>query len=217
MGLFLSLAAVVGKSPAAVLECLAVYSTERKGQFHRVDAPHQDVLLGSISSLESNTSILFPAAFLDWDDCGQFLSKQLNTSVFAFHIHDEDMWMFRLFQTGQETARFNPIPDYWGELSKSERSSWFPDPKVVAAAVPGAKAEILSKYLIEWNPDCDDPGPVVPGDQFSTEDCWQMCDFLRQIGFAYPLDEGVDRSCFQLTVPVPELKRKNPKPWWKFW
>ena len=217
MGLFLSLAAVVGASSSQVVECLERYATGRNGQFHSVDAPHEDVLLGAISSLESNTSVLFPAAFLEWDDCAEFLSKQLNTSAFAFHIHDEDIWMFRLFQNGQETARFNPIPDYWGELSESERSSWLPDAKIVAAAVPGAKAEILSKYLIEWNSDGTDLAPAMPGDRYPGEECWQMCDFLRQLGFGYPLDEGIQRDRFQLTVPVPELKKTSLKPWWKFW
>lgn len=217
MGLFLSLAAVVGASSSQVVECLKLYATERKGQFYTVEAHQQDALLGAISSLESNTSVLFPAAFLDWDDCGQFLSGQLKTSVFAFHIHDDDMWMFRLFQNGQETARFNPIPDYWGELSKSERSSWFPDPKVVAAAVPGAQAEILSLYLIEWKSDGAKHGPAVAGDLYCTEDCWQMCDFLRQLGFVYPMDDGVDPDLFQLTVQVPELQQVRRKPWWKFW
>lgn len=208
---------MVGVPSAQVIQCLELYATGRKGQFKRVDAQDQDVLLGAISSQKSNASVLFPAAFLDWDDCAQFLSKQLNTPVFAFHIHDEDMWMFRLFQAGQEIARFNLIPDYWGDLTEPERSSWFPDPKIVAAAVPGANSEVLAKYLVEWNFDGNDQGPAVPGDRYCRDDCWQLCDFLERLGFVYPLDDGVERHRFQLSVPVPELKQIRLKPWWKFW
>ena len=66
------------------------------------------------------------------------------------HIHDGDLWMFVLFVNGEEVAKFNPIPDYWGELPTEEHEKWLPAAKEVAAHVPSVRPDRISPYLREW-------------------------------------------------------------------
>ena len=51
--------------------------------------------------------------------------------------------------------------------------------------------------------DEESPGKAFPEDQFRFNDCWQMCDFLKKIGLAYPLDDAgrVLGDTYEFIVP----------------
>ena len=57
------------------------------------------------------------------DDVWRCLSEQLSTVVLSFHIHDGCLWMFVLSRNGKQILQFNPLPDYWQELSDTARRS----------------------------------------------------------------------------------------------
>ncbi len=57
------------------------------------------------------------------DDVWRFLSEQLSTVVLSFHIHDACLLMFVLSRNGKQILQFNPLPDYWQELSDTARRS----------------------------------------------------------------------------------------------
>ena len=190
MGLFLAMSGIVGPKKEDVESALRSFATARKGAFNqatrRTEQPNTLVL----SHQESKCSVLYPWGFLEWDEASRYLSSQLAAPVFSFHIHDEDLWMFVLFDKGETVAQFNPLPEYWdGTISDEERASWSGDAAAIAAHLPGLEADAIRPYLQHWDLDDEEPGKAFPDDQFHFHDCWQMCDFLKKVGLTYPLDE----------------------------
>jgi hypothetical protein len=49
------------------------------------------------------------------------LSKALNTSVLAFLVHDSDIAVYWLYQNGALADEFNSAPDYFKEVSETEK------------------------------------------------------------------------------------------------
>jgi len=182
---------IVGAKKEAVESALRSFATARKGAFNRAtrssDEPNTLVLFQD----GSKCSVLYPWEFLEWDEASRYLSSKLGAPVFSFHIHDEDLWMFVLFDKGEPVAQFNPLPEYWDDgISDDEKASWSGDAAIIASHVPGVTADAIRPYLRHWDLDEEDPGKAFADDQFRFHDCWQMCDFLRRLGLTYPLDEN---------------------------
>lgn len=190
MGLFLAMSGIVGADKAGVEAALRSFVDTRSGSLQRAARSTEDpdtlVLVGD----GSRCSVLYPSGFLKWDEASRYLSLQLSVPVFSFHIHDGDLWMFLLFDKGEQVAQFNPLPEYWDDsISDEERTSWAGDAASIASRLPDVAPEAISPYLRHWDLDEEDPGKAFPGDQFPFNDCWQMCDFLKRIGLTYPLDD----------------------------
>ena len=195
---------IVGAKKEAIESALRSFVNARKGSFDRAirstEEPNTLVLLED----GSRCSVLYPWAFLEWDEVSRYLSSQLSAPVFSFHIHDGDLWMFVLFDKGEQVAQFNPLPAYWDDsISDEERASWSGDAATIASHVPGITADAIRPYLRHWDLEEEDPGKALPDDQFHFHDCWQMCDFLKRVGLAYPLDETgkVSGETYEFVVP----------------
>src|SRR5215471_16522666 len=52
---------------------------------------------------------------------GSEVSKSLNTAVISFLVHDSDIAMYWLFQSGKLVDEFNSAPDYYEKASKADR------------------------------------------------------------------------------------------------
>src|SRR3954471_13374628 len=115
MGLFLAMSGVIGAKREAVEVALREFADTRRGSLRQAPRSAEDpntlVLLGD----DSRCSVLYPWGFLEWDEASRYLSSQLGVPVFSFHIHDEDLWMFVLYEEGEQVARFNPLPEYWDD------------------------------------------------------------------------------------------------------
>ncbi len=181
---------VVGAKKEAVESALRSFVEARKGSLNRAvrstEGPNTLVLLGD----NSRCSVLYPWGFLEWDEASRYLSLQLGVPVFSFHIHDEDLWMFVLFDKGEQVAQFNPLPEYWDDgISQAERASWSGDAATIASRIPVVTPDAISPYLRHWDLDEENPGKAFPEDQFHFHDCWQLCDFMKRVGLRYPLDD----------------------------
>lgn len=78
-----------------------------------------------IDEANGNTTIFYPDGYLEWDDSSEFISRELNATVFSLHIHDGDLWMYLLYNNGKVVDQFNPVPDYWDEnITDEEIESW---------------------------------------------------------------------------------------------
>lgn len=189
MGIFLSMSGVINKQSQEVEVSLRKFALSVEGDLSREEVEEDHPNLAIISSHPSHTSIVYPNDFVEWDDASAFLSRDLQTSVFSFHIHDEDLWMFQLFHKGELISRFNPVPDYWQDLiSEQELQSWQGDAATIARYVPGLEAKDTEKYFVRWD-DLGEEDKAYAEDEFEYGDCWQMVDFMERIGLNYPIDE----------------------------
>lgn len=164
---------------------------------------------------------------MGWDEVSQELSKALRKSVFSFHIHDGGFWMYRFFVDGEEGDRFNPVPEYWGDVPQEESEMWSGNASFVAKHWPDIEEKDIKNYLIHWElDDLSNPSrKAYPDDQYSIGEDSQLCDFFRSLGLIYPVDEQVNRLGDKFLFSLSNLQ-KNPeisngcittKPWWKFW
>jgi hypothetical protein len=227
MGLFLALSGVIGASANDVQAALSEFAESRSGGFQLAKGTTDDPNIGVITRGCRNTTVLYPDGFCEWDDASKHISAKLDKSVFSLHIHDGDLWMFVLFQNGEDVGRFNPIPGYWEELPPDERVKWQGDACLITGLVPGVSAGAIAKYFVEWDLEQEDPVKAYPDDKFTICDCWQMCDFMKKIGLEYPM--GDDGSIlgetfrfwtkgFRLRQPKARVTPpRQKKPWWKPW
>lgn len=231
MGMFLALSGIIGKTEEEVAPALASYAASVGGGLLREDAPERHDNFCVLGVADGNTTVLYPDHFPDWDDASTFLSKALKAPVFSLHIHDGDLWMYTLYADGKIVDRFNPVPDYWEEVSARERKMWKGNARVVAQYIPGLKPEDIGRYLTTWDLDAEGE-KAYPDDAYGTED-WQLLDFMRRLKLPYPLtDEGRAKgTVYKLwtsELPLNNQAGKQPmaaqsstgnrqKPWWKFW
>jgi hypothetical protein len=115
MGLFLAMSGIVGASKEDVESALRSFVQDRKGSLRQesrsAGAENTLILFGD----GLRCSVVYPWQFLEWDEASRHLSAELAVPVFSFHIHDEDLWMFLLFDKGRLVTQFNPLPEYWDD------------------------------------------------------------------------------------------------------
>ena len=204
MGLFLAMSGVANSTKAAVEDALRAYATERGGTLETVgqsDDPSEALL---IAQLGNHVTVMYPGEFVQWDDASQHLSRTLGTFVFSLHIHDEDLWMYILFSKGEQVDQFNPIPDYWSEkMSEAEMQEWAGRAAVVGMHWPDLEPETIGNYLFDWDLDDEEPDKAYPDDEFTFNDCWQVTDFMRRLGLAYPIDDQgkVRGASYRFVIP----------------
>ncbi len=192
MGLFLSMSGVIGPSESALVDSLQAYAKSNDGFLKAEKLTTEDDGCLVISEGVRGITVLYPSGFCEWDDASLFLSLQLSKPVFSFHIHDGDLWMYSLYENGQFVDQFNPLPDYWQELTEEDRKMWAGSALRVAKRVPGLAPEEVSKYLVFWGDDVlesDERKKAYPTDEFYYGDDWQLTDFMKKIGLDYPVDE----------------------------
>lgn len=227
MGNFLALSSVVGKSHNQVAEALAKYTKSVDGGLEQVDGINSDTdNCCIIEEKDGNTSIFYPDGYLEWDDSSQFVSKELEATVFSFHIHDGDLWMYIMYYNGAIIDQFNPIPDYWDDsLSETEINEWSGDVDVVVKHVPDVKVTDIKNYMVRWDLDAEEIR-AYPKDEFAQGE-WQLVDFMNKLNLPYPIDEDGNPSGATYKMWTKQLKLvsvskavrqiSDAKPWWKLW
>lgn len=231
MGMFLSMTSVVGKTKDEVANSLIKYAGRAGGGFEKADLSIDHYNCCVLEEANGNTTIFNPYAYLEWDESSEFISRDLNTPVFSFHIHDGDLWMYALFVNGQTVDQFNPIPDYWDEnIGDEEIQSWKGNAATIVKYISSVRREDIERYLVRWVLDAEESKKAYADDEFVQED-WQLLDFMRKLGLPYPLNDAKSET-FKLwtkELPMKKLPPETPKetptstenrmnkPWWKFW
>jgi hypothetical protein len=234
MGLFLSLTSVVGKKSLEVVESLRRYTIVSGGGLKKDSLSTEHDNCAVIEEANGNTTIFNPHAFLDWEDSSEFISNDLKASVFSFHIHDGDLWMYTLYHNGELIDQFNPIPDYWDEnISQDDINILKGSASKVAKLVPGITPADIEKYLVHWDLEDEGRQKAYEDDEFYNEE-WQLLDFMRKLGLPYPLDvngapKGEVYKLWTKELPLKKQAEKivenkekitnkvENKQWWKFW
>ena len=204
MGMFLSMSGVMGATASEVESALTQYALKRGGTLEPDPSSDSDNSL-ILSEEVNGVCVVYPGTFFEWDDASAFISLQLGKPVFSFHIHDGDLWMYLLYQHGKVIDKFNPLPEYWEELEKSEVSTWKGNAALVASLIPTLDPAKIAKYLVPWGDEIlssDVRKKAYPEDEFFYGDDWQLVDFLKRLGLDYPLDDhgAATGSCYRLEI-----------------
>ncbi len=183
---------VIGASSSEVFAALRSFAERQSSVCEHAGGSTDDSGIGVVTRDGENTTILYPSDFTDWDDASRHLSYTLSKPVFSLHIHDGDLWMYVLFNNGQEADAFNPLPEYWQEnLPNDEKEHWKGNAEVVSQLIPSVSREAINKYLVEWDLEQEEEKKAYTEDDFTFCDCWQMCDFMAKLGLRYPMgDDG---------------------------
>jgi hypothetical protein len=203
MGLFLSASGVIGAGQDMVERSISSFASGRDGTFEPRAGTTNDPNIAVIAESGINTTILYPREFMAYEDLSRHLSSDLQVPVFWFHIHDGDLWMFVLFDKGEQVTQFNPIPAYWQEVTPEEHRRWSGDAQVVCQHVSGVSADRINRYFVEWTEEVTGGGErAYPEDRFPYGVDWQMTDFMRRVGLQYPVrdDGSTDGRTFRLRV-----------------
>jgi hypothetical protein len=203
MGLFLAASGIVEADSSAVEHSVGSFANAHGGTFEPRSGTTDDPNIAVITQGGPNTTILYPREFMGWDALSQYLSKDLQAPVFAFHIHDSDLWMFVLFDKGETVTQFNPIPEYWEELDPREKATWAGDARAVCQHIPGVSIDSIKNYFVEWTGHIGGSGQkAYPDDEFAYGVDWQMTDFMRRVGLKYPVGNNgtPDGKTFRLRI-----------------
>ena len=230
MGNFLALSGVIGKTQNEVFTSLTNYANSVGGgiqQDNTLNSDNDNCCI--IDEANGNTTIFYPDGYLEWDDSSEFISRELNATVFSLHIHDGDLWMYLLYNNGKVVDQFNPVPDYWDEnITNEEIESWKGNASIVSNYVSYIKAKDIEKYLVRWDLDEEESTKAYPTDEFTKEE-WQLVDFMTKLKLPYPLDDNGNpkgqtykfwTEKLRLKPATKNLTTKTKtevKPWWKFW
>lgn len=221
----LSVSAILAAESEDVEQSIRAFLTAEGGGLQSYGGAWGDANIAVLSTSGPNCVLLYPEGFIQRDDAGKHLSRDLGKPVFSLHIHYGDLWMFTLFSNGEELDRFSTLPEFWGELSPEEKVKWQGNAEVVASVVPGLSPDAISEYLVPWDVDFEEEANAYPDDHFAVGNCWQMTDFMGKLGAEYPIGDSAATSgqTYKLwTDQFPlsgDADQTTPgkKPWWKFW
>jgi len=192
MGLFLAMSGIIEGNEDSVVDALRAFAEVNQGSFEQTELTTEDDGCLVVSEGIGGVTVLYPNDFFDWDSAAHFLSQRLGKPVFSFHIHDGDLWMYSLYENGEQVDQFNPVPDYWQELDKDARRFWQGHALEIAKRVPGLLPEQISKYLVQWGNDVFESSErkkAYPSDKYYYGDDWQLLDFMKKLGLDYPVDD----------------------------
>lgn len=76
------------------------------------------------------------------------LSSKVATEVFAFLLHDSDVFIYLLYRKGKLVDRFNSHPDYFGPVKAAERKKWSGEfSKVLPVAAAGTTLKKIQQLV----------------------------------------------------------------------
>lgn len=180
MGLFLETAILPGCAEEQVRTALAALEgQDGLGQLKAAEC--------QIKAQNGGVSVLFNEYCAGYEPFARALSAQLGRLVLYLYIYDEDFWGYFCCENGEFLDEFNPMPDYFEDVSEAERQRVAGSSQLIAERFQVPAAEI-ERYLTSWSGgvlDADELPKAYDGDEFTLGDCWQMADFMARLGYPY--------------------------------
>lgn len=121
-----------------------------------------------------------------YEPLAKLLSEETQKPVMLLYIYDDDFWGYYFYENGRELDSYSAWPDALEEIPEEEYQRLAGRAEVVAPYF-GIDPVSIERYLTIWNEETmdDDPEPAYPDDEYAPLDCWQMCDFMKKLGFPY--------------------------------
>ncbi len=151
------------------------------------------------------TQVLIEGDTLGFAPLAKALSNASENPVLLLYIYDGDYWGYDFYGGGEED-HFNTVPDYFGPVSPEEKQRLTGNPAALSGWLPTWDTGMMRRYLVHWS-DLDEDAmeeTACPDDRFPYGDCWQMTDFMAQLGFPWAFDQVQD---------APPLQPDYPKLW----
>ena len=133
----------------------------------------------------NGVSVLINNRCIGYGDLAGSISEECGKAVLVLYIYDGDYWAYELYDNGEEIDQFDPIPDYFGEVSEEAIQKFKGNADIIAKYFSIDRADI-EKYLIFWSDTSDEK--AYEDDEFEYSD-WQMADFMRKLGYPYEFEE----------------------------
>lgn len=196
MGLFLQAAIMPGCGETEARAAVAAAAEKYSCAFDALegeDLAEEGIIISELipdecqyAETQEGVSILFNDGCIGYDSLAKVLSRESGKVCLLLYIYDGDYWGYELYDHGEAVDQFNPMPDYFEDVSGEKMQKSKGDVEVVAAYFHVEKASI-EKYLVRWSEETMD-GKAYEDDEFGYED-WQMADFMRKLGYPYNFDE----------------------------
>ena len=148
------------------------------------------------------TQVLMEGDCLGFATLAGALSDLSENPVMLLYIYDGDFWGYD-FYGGKEEDHFRTRPDAFGPIGPQEKQRLSGNPAALSGWLPTWDTEMMGRYLVHWS-DLDEEAmeeTACPGDQFPYGDCWQMTDFMAQLGFPWAFDSVQDAPPLQPVYP----------------
>ena len=159
------------------------------------------------------TQVLMEGDCLGFATLAKTLADLSENPVMLLYIYDGDFWGYD-FYGGKEEDHFRTRPDCFGPVSPREKQRLSGNPTALSGWLPTWDTEMMRRYLVHWS-DLDEEAmeeTACPDDQFTYGDCWQMTDFMAQMGFPWAFDQVREAPPLRPTYPTLKeiLERELP-------
>ena len=195
MGLFLQAAVMPGCKETDARAIVKAVAEKYSCSFDELEngAGADDIIISELIPDEcqyvesaDGVSILFNEDCIGHDSLAKAMSKESGKTVLLLYIYDGDYWGYWLCDNGEMSDQFNPMPDYFEEVSEEVIQESKGNAQIIAEYFHIDKASV-EKYLVRWSDETMDE-KAYEDDEFGYED-WQMADFMRKLGYPYKFDE----------------------------
>lgn len=129
MGLFLQAAVMPGCTEAEVRAIVNTVAEKYTCTFDELEkgSGEDDIIISDLIPDEcqyaesaDGVSILFNEDCIGYDSLAKVISKESGKTVLLLYIYDGDYWGYMLYERGEVIDQFNPMPDYFEEVSEEE-------------------------------------------------------------------------------------------------
>lgn len=182
MSLFASIVAFIDTDKSRVERALSDYAERQHGLFQHISADDESEPT-IVHESNGNAIIAYGPEVGDEDEITAELSRTLGAIALYLHMHDGDLWLYVLYESGKEVS-FNVRPDYWDGPPPSQTMS----PSKIYDAIPSCLRDSADKYFCEWTPDLEGQ-KAYSTDRYEYHNCWQMVDFMAALGLDFPYDD----------------------------
>ena len=96
--------------------------------------------------LNDGVNILLNRHCFGYEELAKELSLCITQPVLLLYIYDDDFWGYFFYENGNELDRFNPMPDYFEDVSEEERESFSGNSKIISKYF-NVNEEDIKNYL----------------------------------------------------------------------
>lgn len=107
------------------------------------------------------------------------LSEMLDTIVMVLYIYDGKSWSYCLCDNGEEIDQFSKDKEYLSCIEEFNKDISIGNLDIVCNCFSIKKEDISNYFKIL------EEEKAYKDDEYTSNDCWQMVDFMKKLGFPF--------------------------------